>query len=102
MPSVHVGTIAWTFFGYFRCTDSLSELESIGRSNLTWPTKDLGRTVLSNERVCIIHLCITFLFSNLHIPSLTTVMLSLSVLLFKIILDGGNSLNGIEYTTETT
>ena len=29
----------WTFFGYLRCTDSLSELESIGRSNLTWPAK---------------------------------------------------------------
>ena len=29
----------WTLFGYLRCTDSLSELESIGRSNLTWPAK---------------------------------------------------------------
>ena len=39
----------WTFFGYLRCTDSLSELESIGRSNLTWPAlpaTELGRTVL--------------------------------------------------------
>ena len=39
----------WSFFGYLRCTDSLSELESIGRSNLTWPASpatDLGRTVL--------------------------------------------------------
>ena len=38
----------WTFFGYLRCTDSLSELESIGRSNLTWPASpatELGRTV---------------------------------------------------------
>ena len=39
----------WTFFGYLRCTDSLSELESIGRCNLTWPASpatELGRTVL--------------------------------------------------------
>ena len=39
----------WTSFGYLRCTDSLSELESIGRSNLTWPASpatELGRTVL--------------------------------------------------------
>ena len=44
----------WTFFGYLRCTDSLSELKSIGRSNLTWPASTwpaspatvLGRTVL--------------------------------------------------------
>ena len=27
----------WTFFGYLWCTNSLSELESIGCSNLTWP-----------------------------------------------------------------
>ena len=38
----------WTFFGYLNCTYSLSELESIGRSNLTWPASpatELGRTV---------------------------------------------------------
>ena len=40
----------WTFFGYLRCIDSLSELEFIGRSNQTWPASpvtDLGRTVLT-------------------------------------------------------
>ena len=44
----------WTFFGYLRCTDSLSELESIGRSNLTWPASpatELGRTVLPVKKM---------------------------------------------------
>ena len=54
----------WTFFGYLRCTDSLSELESIGRSNLTWPASpatELGRTVLPlnephHEKTCFLHM----------------------------------------------
>ena len=46
-----------TFFGYLRCTDSLSELESIGRSNLTWPASpamELERTVLRYNRLSLI------------------------------------------------
>ena len=48
----------WTFFGYLRCADSLSEPESIGRSNLTWsalPATELGRTVLNISSDLVSH-----------------------------------------------